>query len=545
MYRAKISLLAAIIIGLILVCGSGPGLCVAQADGGDQVVVLYNSRVPASKAIADHYAAMRHVPAGQIFSFDLTTNEEMSRAEFKASLQLPLAAKLSETGLWKFGKVKLAGTTNHPGATITGVLKARIRYAVLCWGMPLKIAQDNSEPPALSPYALAADHMNQAAVDSELAWLPWSQNHWGLDGALLNPLYGCTNPAALSPTNGLLLVARLDGPTPQIANRLVDQAMEAESNGLWGRAYFDARGLGTNSTYYIGDEWILNGARVCRAKGFDVETDMNGETFPASYPLSQIAIYAGWYANDACGPFAEPTVEFMPGAFAYHLYSYSAATVRSRQANWCGPLLARGVTCTMGCVYEPYLSLTPNVGLFLARFCNGDTFGEAAWASQIGLSWQNTVIGDPLYQPFKKSPAALYAQLARAHNPLIEWSWDRVINVDLLRGVSPLRLEELIENLPVTEQSAVLTEKLAELDEAEGKPSSAIATWQRALTLNPTPQQRIRIRRTLAEKLVASGRIADAIANWQQLLVEAPDYPGRPIVQEKLRELLALPAAQK
>lgn len=537
--------LAAMITSLLLGLGLGPCLSAARADGGDEVVLLYNSRVPASKAIADHYAAMRHVPPGQIFSFDLTTNEEMSRAEFKELLQLPLAAKLSETGLWKFGKVTLAGTTNHPGLTITAVVKARIRYAVLCWGMPLKIAQDNAETSAASPFKLATDHLNQASVDSELAWLPWSQNHWGLDGALQNPLYGRTNRAALTPTNGLLLVARLDGPTPQIANRLVDQAMEAESNGLWGRAYFDARGLGADSSYYLGDEWILNGARICRAKGFDVETDTNGETFPASHPLSQIAIYAGWYASDACGPFAEPTVEFMPGAFAYHLYSYSAATLRSTNVNWCGPLLARGATCTMGCVYEPYLSLTPNVGLFLKLFCNGDTFGEAAWASQIGLSWQTTVIGDPLYQPFKKSPAALYAQLARAHNPLIEWSWEKVINLELVRGMSPWRLEQVVENLPVTGQSAVLTEKLAELDEAAGKPSSAIETWQRALNLNPTPQQRIRIRRTLAEKLVASGRIADAIENWRQLLIEEPDYPGRPIVQEKLRELMALPAAPK
>ena len=89
----------------------------------------------------------------------------------------------------------------------------------------------------------------------------------------------------------------------------------------------------------------------------------------------------------------------------------------------------------------------------------------------------------------------------------------------------------------------MLTEKLAELDEACGKPTSAIETWQRALTLNPTPQQRIRIRRTLAEKLVAAGRVADAIQNWKQLIAESPDYPGLPIVQEKLRELEASIAA--
>ncbi len=189
--------------------------------------------------------------------------------------------------------------------------------------------------------------------------------------------------------------------------------------------------------------------------------------------------------------------------------------------------------------------MSPNVGLFLALFSGGYTFGEAAWAAQPALSWQTTVIGDPLYQPFKKSPAALHTQLERNHNPLIEWSWNEVVNLGLVRGISPLQLERLVENLPETDKSAVLTEKLAELDEDCGKTESAILTWQRALTLNPTPQQRIRIRRILAEQLVAAGRINDAIHNWQQLLAEAPDYPGRPIVQEKLRELEATKAAAR
>jgi uncharacterized protein (TIGR03790 family) len=517
----------------------------ARAEGGNQVVVLYNSTIPASRMVAEHYAAMRQVPPGQIFSFALTTNEVMTRADFKEFLQLRLALDLEEHGLWKFRKVTVGAKGRQPGHQETRVVATKIRYAVLCWGMPLKIAEDDSSE---APGAAARNvdlSRNEAAVDSELAWLPLVQNPEPLRGELMNLSYGCTNQAALSPTNGILLVTRLDGPTPEIANQLVDKAMAAESNGLWGRAYFDARGLKPGDQYYAGDEWILNAARVCRLRGFDVETDTNNETFPASYPMSQIAIYAGWYAGDACGPFALPKVEFMPGAFAYHLHSFSAATLRSTTEHWCGPLLAKGATCTMGCVYEPYLALTPNIGLFLALFSSGFTFGEAAWAAQPALSWQTTVIGDPLYQPFEKSPAALHTQLARSNNPLIEWSWNEAVNLALVRGVSPLHMESVVENLPVTDKSAVLTEKLAELDEDCGKTDSAILTWQRALTLNPTPQQRIRIRRTLAEKLVAAGRITDAIHNWHQLMAEAPDYPGLPIVQEKLRELEDAKAAAR
>ena len=508
-----------------------------RADTGDDVVVLYNSRLPESKAVAEHYAAARQVPADHLFGFALTTNEIMTRADFRDFLQGQLAADLVETKLWKFGNVAIPASDREPKHTEKRVVASKIRYAVLCWGMPLKIARDDTVKDSGHQANSHEDGRNEAAVDSELAWLPMFKTKQPLNGPLSNPFYGCTNQALLTPTNGLLLVARLDGPTPEIANGLVDKAMAAESNGFWGRAYFDARGLQTNDPYYSGDLWILAGAQVCRAKGFDVETDTNNATFPASYPLSQIAIYAGWYDWDASGPFAQPTVEFMPGAFAYHLHSFSADTLRSTTHNWCGPLLAKGATCTMGCVYEPFLQYTPNVAFFLEAFCSSYSFGEAAWAAQPALSWQTTVIGDPLYQPFKKTPQELHAQLAREHNPLIAWSWNRIVNLDLLRGVRTTALANVLENLPITSQSPVLMEKLAELDESLGKPDSAIDIWQRALTLDPTSQQRIRIRRILAEKLLAAGRKADAAANWRQLIAEEPGYPGLPIVREKLREL--------
>ena len=86
-----------------------------------------------------------------------------------------------------------------------------------------------------------------------------------------------------------------------------------------GAAYFDARGI-TDPRYKVGDEWILTGAELFRRLGFDTVVDKNPETFPADFPMSQIAIYAGWYSGNADGPFAQPVVEFiLPGAFAYHL----------------------------------------------------------------------------------------------------------------------------------------------------------------------------------------------------------------------------------
>lgn len=505
--------------------------------GGDEVVVIYNSRVPESKAVAEHYAAARHVPPKQIFGFGLTTNEVITRADFADFLQKPLAERLEAAGLWRFGEVAVRGTNGQVESTEFRVVNSKIRYAVLCYGVPLKI-EPVSKLEEIT-FKLMGEELrrNEAAVDSELAWLPLIRMKVPLTGPLPNPLYGCTNRAWLDCTNGILLVSRLDGPTPEIAKALVDKSLAAESNGLWGRAYLDARGLPTNSAYALGDQWLMTSAEICRQLGFETETDTNDATLPASFPMSHIAIYAGWYAGDACGPFTAPKMEFMPGAFAYHLYSFSADTIRSPTRNWCGPLLAKGATCTMGCVYEPFLQFTPNIAQFLGTFGSGWTFGEAAWASQNCLSWQTTVIGDPLYQPFAKTPPELHAQLTRAKDPLIEWSFDRLVCLDLAHGAREPQLIQFLENIPATDKSAVLTEKLASLYEAAGKPSSAIEAWQTALTLNPSPQQRIRLRLTLGKKLAEQGDLAAAIINYQTLLKEEPGYAGKNLVEDKIQSL--------
>src|SRR5476651_1482290 len=111
--------------------------------GGDEVVVIYNSRVPESKDVAEHYAQVRNVPKSQIYGFALTADEEMSRDEFRDSLQLPLAKKLESDGLWKFAPMTIPATNGQPGRTGGHVVASKIRYAVLCYGVPLKIREDS------------------------------------------------------------------------------------------------------------------------------------------------------------------------------------------------------------------------------------------------------------------------------------------------------------------------------------------------------------------------------------------------------------------
>ena len=510
------------------------------AGRGDEVVVIYNSRLPESKSVAEHYAERRQVPANQVFGFDLPATETMSRVEFRDQLQKPLVKALEQKKLLLFRAHSVPATNDQPSRIEWKVSESKIRYAVLCYGVPVKILKDANLVEKSTDQMRPELRRNEAAVDNELACLPFMEQKYPLAGPLRNPFYTVTNASTLHPTNGILLVARLDGPTADIARTLVDKALQAEEDGLWGRGYFDLRGL-TNSSYQAGDDWIRGAAGICKLLGYETVVDENPGTFPAGFPMSQIAFYAGWYDEHVSGPFTRPKVEFMPGAFGYHLHSASAGVVRTTTRQWVGPLLAKGVTATMGCVDEPFLTGTPDIGAFFARFTvYGFSFGEAAYAAQNVLSWQTTVIGDPLYRPFARNPQELHQELEQRHSKLIEWSHLGVVNLNLVKKFPMADVVNYLEQLELTKQSAVLTEKLGDLYAAQGKPSSSAHAYQQALKLDPSPQQRIRLMQTLADKLVTLGRDEEAYDIYQQFLKDFRDYPDMLGIYTK-----TLPLAQK
>src|SRR5436190_13243286 len=78
------------------------GLPLRAANPGDEVVVVYNTRVPESKGIAEYYGLKRQVPTNQIFGLDLPTGESMTRGEYQAQLQFPLAKAIKSNNLWHF-----------------------------------------------------------------------------------------------------------------------------------------------------------------------------------------------------------------------------------------------------------------------------------------------------------------------------------------------------------------------------------------------------------------------------------------------------------
>src|SRR5689334_10590501 len=253
-------------------------LRVAAAEPGSAVVVVYNSDMPESKQVADYYAQRRNVPAGQMLGFPLPKTEPMSRIDYVDKLEKPFLEKIQAAKLYA------------PGTN--GTSTWAFRYVLLCYGVPTKILPDLELKEDVPTTLQTELRRTDASVDSQLACVALKEKViWS--GPVPNHFYGETNAAGLQPANGALMVTRLDGPSPAIAKGLVDKAMEAETNGLWGRAHVDARGI-TNDGYKLGDDWMRATAMITRKLGFETDLDEKPATFPAGYPMSQIGIYLGW-----------------------------------------------------------------------------------------------------------------------------------------------------------------------------------------------------------------------------------------------------------
>jgi uncharacterized protein (TIGR03790 family) len=535
-------------VGIVISLGAcGPALGATESGA---VVVIYNSNLKESKGLAEYYAKCRQVPADRVWGFDLPNSETMTRKEFRDRLERPLLKKLEKAKLMTFRPDPKASSKNGGATEPMRPAEAVVRYATLCYGVPLRIAPDPKLEEEGAEMMRSELRRNEAAVDSELALLPLHNSSFPLFGPFPNRTYGTTNAALLNPTNGLLMVARLDGPSVEIARNLIAKSIQAETDGLWGRAYFDARGL-TNGPAKTGDDWIRGAAELTRHLGFEAILDDKEERFPVSFPMSQIAFYAGWYEYDGqvSGPFTRSHVEFMPGAFAYHLHSFSGQTIRSPTQNWVGPFLDKGATATMGCVYEPYLEFTPNIAVFFHRLIHlGFSFGEAAYACQPYLSWQTTVVGDPLYRPFEKKPQTQHAELLQRKNKLIEWSHLKVVNINLANDHPMADLIQYLQETPELQQSSVLLEKLADLFFSKTQFSNAVETYQKAVAQSSSEQQKIRLTLSLGRTLEFLGKPRDAYEVYQRFPASFPNYPDMAVIYRKLISLadqLNLPAEKE
>jgi uncharacterized protein (TIGR03790 family) len=244
-----------------------------------------------------------------------------------------------------------------------------------------------------------------ASFDSELALVMWPDEYQLLrwQPNYLRPAF---DNSQLSKAHRTLMVARLDAPTLVLAKGLVDTALKIEKEGLRGKVYIDARGMGKleDAKVMPGSYADYDRSLLITAKGIEDQTEMEVvlDTSPQLFQpgtCPDAALYCGWYS---LAKYVD-AFDWKPGAVAYHLASSEAHSLRDPASQaWCKKLLEDGVCATIGPVYEPYLGSFPRPNEFFSHLLQGDlTLVECFARTNPFNSWMMTLIGDPLYRPFR------------------------------------------------------------------------------------------------------------------------------------------------
>ena len=364
------------------------GLIHSATIAPESVVIVYNSNIPESKELAEYYALSRFIPTENLVGINVSEKESISRSSYNKTIKKPLKEIFNDKKWWSLSK------DPH------GVIKpnySKIKVIVCMRGVPYKI-QRTPRPKGADGKAqkIPTGTQDEASVDSELALL--GVEGIPTKGLVNNPYYKSQSTFAKASLPQMLLVGRIDGPSYAICKSMIKDALATESRGLWGMCYLDLALKGGN--YKVGDDWLESIAKQNHTLGIPTVVDRNKQTYTTNYPMNDAALYFGWYQRTRNGALLNPKFKFRQGAIAVHLHSFSAASLRSSKKNWCGPILAKGAAATLGNVYEPYLAPTHNFAIFYDRLIKGHTLVEAAYMSLPGLSWQQVVVGDPLYRPF-------------------------------------------------------------------------------------------------------------------------------------------------
>lgn len=533
--RARVFAALCALLFFAVACAAG----VERHPLAGEVVIVANRAVEGSDAVARYYAERRGIDPERIILLDMPDRETISRAAFNRRVLNPLVEALDEGGFMDVVLERApADGSERRGYS---VVYNHVRYIVLCYGVPLRIARVNDLEESEEVERFVRRHArtrpnfarpeffqgrlaaNNASVDSELATL--AMGPVPVTGMVGNPVFRQIEPGVLA--SEVIRVARLDGPTPADAKRLVDQALEGERLGLRGRAYFDEDGR-EEGGYRMGNDWLRGARRIIEMAGFDTTVDTRREIFDRRARFDAPAFYLGWYANDVDGVFLLEDFKFAAGAVAAHIHSFSARSLRDAEKGWAAPFVRRGAAATVGNVYEPYLMFSHHLDALTGALLDGWTWGDAAYFALPVLSWQNVTLGDPLYRPFA---VPLEAQIERIR----ENGWDGHDAYILIRATNRLRRDgreeearEGIRGAFAEQAHPGLALYLVEMLSAHEERDERQAVLRRVVESGAAPERPTDwgLFAALAEACARERMFAEAVTLYQRVLESAAHDEG-------------------
>lgn len=454
------------------------------------VAILFNKSIPQSIDLAKTYRAARGIPEANLVGLDLPQADDIDRADFDSRILKPLRQEFEARSWWKLGR-------NQEGLILP--VENKIRYLAIMRGVPLRIRLQNTPP---ADKANPFNGHNEASVDSELAG--FGIHGLPLDGPANNAYFKSEKSIGDANMPFIILVSRIDADSWQTCERMIRDAVETEKSGLWGRAYVDIA-----NKIPQGDLWLEGVVKQNLAVGIPTVVDRFNDTLPTNYPMTDTALYFGWYEWNVNGPFLNPSFRFRPGAVAMHLHSFSAEQIRDPNKNWSAALLNRGAACTIGNVYEPYLGVTHYFDILHKRLLDGATLAEAAWAAMPAVSWQGVVFGDPLYRPY------LHLDANGEQRP--QDNDFRALRLAAMEwGNKPDEMLEQLEKATERTRSGILAEAIG-LRYLESKRTAEAVMWfRKARNLYVSDQDKFRQDFSVIAVDRASGRKDAAITGLQE-----------------------------
>lgn len=487
----------------------------------EATIVVYNKTAPDSLDLARFYAQQRGIARDHLVALTCSTAEEIDRAEYDETIAAPLREVFESRRWW----------TVHDRADGTkSVDSTMVRFVAVMKGVPLKIRAVAAPYPGDEPGGGPVNDKNEASVDSELSTLGLFSRH--ISGAMQNPYFKSFRTIREFENPVLLLVCRLDAPASSLVRRMISDAVAAEKNGLWGRAYIDTSHDSAPGAA-MGDTWMNAAARDLRKVGVPVVLDELPGVFPAGYPMTACALYYGWYATTAAGPFAESRFRFAPGGIGIHIHSFSAGSLHDANAGWCAPLLLRGAAATLGNVYEPYLQLSANLDVFNDRLLHGFTFAESAYAAAPTLSWMGVAIGDPLYRPFNA-----WLQIDPAASSPNEWKFYHDFAVKNT-GKPTADYRSMARQAATRARNPIMLEDLGAMESRDGNFAAAVSLFDQARATYKNRDDIIRVVIEECDALVKSEQRKRALALVRETLRIVSEAPSAPILQEIEHQLSA------
>jgi uncharacterized protein (TIGR03790 family) len=495
----------------------------AEPPSAGATIVVYNKSAPDSANLAKFYAQQRGIARDHLVPLNCPLQEEISREEYDATIANPLREIFEKRHWW---------TLRESLEEQKGVVTTSIHFVAMMKGMPLKIRPTNTAYPGDEPTASPVSNRNEASVDSELSVLGTFSPQ--ISGAIPNSYFQSFRPIGDFENPAPLLVCRLDAPTAATVRRMILDAIAAEKNGLWGRAYIDAA-HNTSGGLQMGDEWLAEIQQQLHKVGIPVVYERTPAVFPEGYPMTDCVLYYGWYAGSVAGPFTQPDFRFAAGAIAVHIHSYSASTLRDPNAHWVGPLVSRGAVASLGNVYEPYLHLTTHLNTFNDRLLHGFTFAESAYMATPVLSWMNVMVGDPLYRPY-----ASWLQIDASRDigkGAGEWKvYHDFAAKNVERPVPEYRT--LLRQVASRARNGPMIEDLGLMEAADGNFAAATSHFQQARACYTKRDDILRAVLEEADGWIKQNKPKRALDVVRSTLRIVPDAPAAALLRKMEQELI-------